>query len=182
MFNKEIIITGKHAYYMKFLSPQKSSTEEYRNRIFDRYMDVYMNAAVIGFIYGEKEEIDRTIDYKDAKASLFTDVVQKEKQNLLFIYRIIMLLENKKNTNEEERIERAFKDDSYSNRTDRKLENLELFNSYVRGGITYLYNKINAVSLEERIDNINEFVEDFQSEFILEKYLEDIVYEEDKVY
>lgn len=180
MFTKDITLTGKHAYYTKFLSPRN----ELEERIFDRYIDVYMSAAIIGFIYGEKEEKDKSSEYANEAANILLGAIQRERQNLLFIYRTIMLLEGKEKLTEEERIERAFKDDLYNDRTDKQQDNMELFISYVRGGISFLYKKVteNAVSKEERIANIKEFVEDFHNEFILEKHLEDIDYEEDQAF
>lgn len=178
MFKGDIAITGKHAYYMKVLSDNDNPSE----RFFNRYIDVYINAAIIGFIYGEKEDVDKDSEYKEETARIFYDAINREKQNLDFIYRIIMLLEDGKNLSKEERIERAFKDDIYSNRKDKKEANLELFNNYVRGGISFLYEKLNGINIDDRITNIKEFVEDFNSEFFLRKYLEDIDYEEDVVY
>lgn len=177
MFKGDIAITGKHAYYMKVLSDRDNNSE----RLFNRYIDVFMNAAIIGFIYGEKEDIDKDSDYKDETARIFYDVINREKQNLEFIYRIIMLLDDTKKLSKEERIERAFKDDVYSDRKEKKEANLELFYSYVRGGISFLYDKLNGINIDDRITNIKEFVEDFNSEFFLRKYLEDIDYEEDVV-
>lgn len=177
MFEGDIVITGKHAYYMKVLSDRDNPSE----RFFNRYIDVFMNAAIIGFIYGEKDDVDRDSEYKDETARIFYDAINREKQNLEFLYRIIMLLEDKNNLSKEERIERAFKDDLYKDREDKKEANIELFNSYVRGGISFLYNKLNGINIEDRITNIKEFVEDFNSEFFLRKYLEDIDYEEDVV-
>lgn len=174
MFRSDIAITGKHAYYVKVLADKDV-------KIFNRYIDVYMNAAIIGFIYGEKEDVDKDSEYKEETARILLEVINREKQKLKLIYRLIMLLENAKNLSKEERIERAFKDDIYSDRKDKKEANIELFNSYIRGGISFLYNQLNGINVDERITNIKEFAEDFNSEFFLQKYLEDIDYEEDVV-
>src|SRR5690625_955860 len=100
MFDKDIIITGKHANYIRFLSPRKKPNE----RIFDRYIDVYMNAAIIGFIYGEKEDRDKSDEHiNEQPATIFLEAVSKERTNLLFIYRTIMLLHNKENLSPEQR-------------------------------------------------------------------------------
>ncbi len=178
MFMSEISLTGKHAYYLKFLG--STLDEENKYRIFNRYIDVYMNAAIIGFLYGEKEEKGNEKQYSNETAKIFADTVQKENSKLTLIYRTIMLLDNKDSLTTEDRVNKAFKDNFNKEDQEKHHKNLELFNSYVRGGITLLYNKftLNALNYEDYIENINDFVDDYYKEWYSEEYTREIDYEE----
>ena len=54
MFENDYNITGKHASYLKFLAAKNSGAKGADDssptsaRIFERYIDVYMNAAIWG--------------------------------------------------------------------------------------------------------------------------------------
>lgn len=91
-----------------------------------------------------------------------------------------MLLEGDKD--EEERINRAFRDDLNRDKNNNHQKNMKLFNSYILGGISILYEEISqdALDREDLLSNIKEFVEDFNNDLILNKYeIEDIPYEAD---
>ena len=70
-----------------------------------------------------------------------------------------MLIDNSQNLTADEKIERAFK-----NIDDKG--NLDLFNSYVRGGIEWLYEQFSqgASTHDEYIAKIYEIVNDFKEE------------------
>lgn len=171
MFTRDILIRGKHARYMQELSPRNSAED----RTFDRYIDVYLNAAIVGFIYGIKESRDTSTN---DSANMLLDTISKERNNLKFVYETIMLLDNKNNLPDEERLNNAFRN-HHQKDSQEHIDNFEAFNSYVRGGITYLYENIshNALDKEKRVENINNFIEDFYNEFVLDKFTEDIVYD-----
>ena len=54
MFNSDILIRGKYATYLKYLSKktEKNDRKEKVAGVFERHIDVYMTAAVVGLIYG----------------------------------------------------------------------------------------------------------------------------------
>lgn len=172
MFNGEILITGKHANYIRFLNDKDKSINA---KFFERYIDIIMVGAVIGFIYGRKEERDTSTSLE---AKVFPETVLAESEKLKFIFRTIMLLEDRSNLTDEERIERAFRDE-YRN-PERHKKNMDLFYSYVRGGISYLYDRLNqnAFNKSEYINNLKDFIDDFNYDFISEKYTQDIDYDE----
>lgn len=184
MFKTDIKITGKHGYYVKALAPTKDQPD-HSERIFARYIDVYMIGAVIGFIQNRKEESDTTSLNKESSytATIFYNVIAGEEQRLKLIYRTIMLLEKSDELNEEERIDRAFKDDVLDDRNENKKKNDDLFECYVRGGISYLYEELynGTFSLNDRIERIKKMVDEFYEEFYLESYLKDIEYEKDRI-
>ena len=56
MFENDYTINGKHATYLKFLAKKNTKDDNDSDnptaaRLFDRYIDVYMNAAVWGLLY-----------------------------------------------------------------------------------------------------------------------------------
>ncbi len=153
MFERDYEIYGKHANYVKFLKD---------NDIFNRYIDVYMLGAIIGFKHNLKGEKDKEL--KD-RARIYADAFAQEKLVCEFIYRLIMLSEDEKNLSVEQRIDRAFRDDSSKNQ-DKHKKNMELFNSYVLGGIERIYNDYtsNAFNKDDYINNAFNNISSFHSE------------------
>lgn len=157
MFTTDILLKGKHATYAEFLS----KTTEQNNKskkvagVFDTLYDVYATGAVIGLYFGLKTPEDK--DSTDSKR-IFAEKVIKEQLNLQFIYRLVMLVDNSLTTNEE-KVARAFKDE------DNK-DNMQLFNSYVRGGIEWLYEQFTstASTKDEYLEKIYDIVSEFKQE------------------
>ncbi|AIY06810.1 hypothetical protein Plano_2845 [Planococcus sp. PAMC 21323] len=153
MFTDDIVLHGKHAQYVKELGDSE-------NKLFNRYLDVFMNSAVIGLIFDKREVRDKESQYKDTSISIFAAAINKEKANLDYIYRLIMLLDDSGNIDLEGRINRAFRDDANSDVSDRHQKNLELFKEYALGGITILYDKIikEGITKEDFMKNSYEFM------------------------
>ena len=140
MFEHDVNITGKHATYIKFLArknakedPEESSTKN--AKIFERYIDVYMNAVVWGLLYGKRAK--RDISSED-RARIYADAFAAEHDNCVFLYRMAMLLDTSTGLSPQERVDRAFRDDTLPD-PDRLTRNMELFHDYVRGGIEFMY-------------------------------------------
>jgi hypothetical protein len=131
MFENDITISGIHASYIKKLV---YSDKNNKKGIFNRYIDVYMAGAILGYKnnrigYKDKESNDRARIYADAFA---TERIQCE-----FLFRLIMLSTDTANLSLEERINRAFRDDTGNK--EKHIENMKIFNNYVLGGIEILY-------------------------------------------
>lgn len=154
MFTDDIPLYGKHAHYVKELG----NTE---NQLFNRYLDVFMNGAIVGLIYDKREIRDRDPNYKDMNVSIFAAAINKEKSNLDYIYRLIMLLDDSQDISLEEKINRAFRDDSNSDVSIKHQKNLELFKEYALGGISILYDKIikDGITKEDFMKNAFEFMQ-----------------------
>lgn len=145
---------------------------------FSRILDIYINAAIIGFQYNRKGELDTSDTYKDKKTTIFVEQVLGEKSSLEFIYRLIMLLDNKKESTLENRITRAFRDDSLTDVTDNHNENMKVFTAYVLGGIEVLYEKIieKGATEQDFMKNAYEFVKEQNLSFT-DKCADDILEE-----
>ncbi|MFB5931823.1 hypothetical protein ACE8FZ_00770 [Peribacillus frigoritolerans] len=153
MFERDLVISGKHATYTKFLVNEAN--------IFKRYIDVYMNGAILGFLYGRKVEKDKE---SSDKASIFADAFAKERMRCDFIYRLVMLLDD--SITVENRVDRAFRDDSKGEEDEDHKANLQLFYSYVLGGIEVLYEKFieDCTTKEDYINRMYEVVSEFKEE------------------
>lgn len=129
MFENDYTINGKHATYLKYLVNEA--------KIFTRYIDVYMNAALWGLLYGRTSPKDSSSD----RARIYADAFANERENCVFLYRLIMLLDESIQLTPEERLDRAFRDDAQNGSNDKLSANLEIFHGYVFGGIEVLYER-----------------------------------------
>lgn len=163
MFNKEYFFHGRHAERVDKLTSKFA--ENANTKMFQRNLDIYMLAPLVGFLYGRKADIetgmDRTINYAQ---------MSYEKDKLIYIYRLIMLLDDKYEPNEEKRIDKAFK---YFD-TDEAIEDEKLYDSYVRGGVDVLYEKL-IESGDNYLYNLYDFLEEFDDKYNCQTTTEDIL-------
>ena len=95
-----------------------------------------MNAAVFGLLYSRTSKRDMT---SDDRARVYADAFSNERENCIFLYRMVMLLDKTTVLTPEERVDRAFRYDTQPEKADEFRQNMELFNDYVRGGIEAMY-------------------------------------------
>ena len=128
LFENDVTIVGKHATHLKFLVNDA--------RLYDDYIDVYMNAVVFGYMYSKKE--DRDNESTD-RARIYADAFSNHRTECVFLFRLITLL-NDENITTEERLDRAFRYDAHPEKEEELQKCIDTFNAYVRGGIEYMYN------------------------------------------
>lgn len=141
MFENDYTIYGKHATYLKFLAKKNARDDSGPDnptaaRLFERYIDVYMNGAVWGLLYSRTAERDTT---SDDRARVYADAFANERDNCIFLYRMVMLLDKTTELTPEERVDRAFRYDTMPEKAEEVKKNLALFHDYVRGGIEVMY-------------------------------------------
>ena len=168
MFENDYTITGKHATYLKFLARKNSQEnngddEPASAKLFDRYIDVYMNAAIWGLLYDKTADVDN--QSKD-RARIYADAYANERENCVFLYRLVMLLEKVSNISQEERIDRAFRYDSQPEKAEELKKCLELFHRYVRGGIEVMYEKLTdgCSTRDDYLSRIYDVMKQFKQE------------------
>lgn len=166
MFENLISFQGKHAHYMKKLTDMDIGDNN-KISVFDRNLDVYLTAPIIGYI-NDRRESEEIGEYKNVTAKISVEQLIKEGRNLDVIFRTIMLLDEHRGIDEEVQIRRAFRDDSNKEINDNHKENMELFNSYARGGISILYEALidNAAVKDDYLKNISTYVKQFNNEII----------------
>ena len=102
LFENEIEMNGNYATIVRHLKDDLS--------IFTTFREAYVTAAVIGFVH-KRTETDGKQD-KVQPASIFPNELNKRKQDLRLLYRIIMLVQDEPNFTIEDYMNRAFRDDS----------------------------------------------------------------------
>lgn len=156
MFENDLTLYGRHATYVKFFVNEAM--------LYDRYIDVYMNGAVFGLLHGrtsprDKESTDRARIYADAFSTCRTECV--------LLYRLVMLLDETKGLDDRARINRAFRDDADEKGQSKLDANMELFNSYARGGIDEMYEQFidgRGAAPEEYLERAVEVMASFKAE------------------
>lgn len=155
LFDKEFEFEGKHATYCRALKEEIG--------LFTTFREAYMISAIVGFLYGSKA-IKDSIE-KVQPASILPSELAKQRSNLRNIYRYIMLLEETPGFSIEDYKSRTFKDDSEDEDPEKIKKNMEIFNSYVLGGIEILYDKFkDCGSKKDVVNSLNDFLEEFVSD------------------
>lgn len=172
MFDKQYRFKGRHALRVDQLT--SAFDGESKAQLFGRNVDVYTNAPLVGFLYGRTAEQDDTKNPETNQVynqNVMGDRVIYSQEELIFNFRIIMLLDKQYEPDEDKRIDKAFRHMG-ENPADE-----ERFDSYVRGGVDVLYEKLieGATEPEDYINNLFEFVEEFQDRFNSEVSNDDIL-------
>lgn len=127
----EIFISGRFKNYVDAMWVQNKIQESY----FKRLVDLYAIAAIVGFRIGRKEENDPS----EEKRTIQLKQLNENYNVLMPIMRLILILDVSRGRSVEERVDEAFRNPE-NEETYRK--NMDLFNSYARGGIHYLYEQL----------------------------------------
>ena len=172
MFDKQYRFKGRHAVRVDQLT--SAFDAESKAQLFGRNIDVYTNAPLIGFLYGRTAEPDDTKNPETNQVynqNVMGDRVIYSQEELLFNFRLIMLLDKQYEPDEDKRIDKAFRHMG----DDPKDE--ERFDSYVRGGVDVLYEKLieGASNPDDFINKLYEFVEEFQDRFNSEISSDDVM-------
>lgn len=158
MFDKEYVFRGKHAEMVKRLTGKLD--DSVGSGLFKTNYTVYIIAPIIGYMYNNKAELDKG----DTDTKILKGEMLDHKEQFIYNYRLIMMHALKDEKPLEERVRIAFKLDD--NDEERKPYD-ELFDSYVRGGVEILYNKIftDADSTDDKIKNLYEFLEEIYNRY-----------------
>ena len=147
MFESDYTIHGIHATYIKYLVNEAKA--------FKRYIDVYMVAAAIGCLYNKKSMENSSTD----RARIYADAFSTEREKCMELFRTVILADTSKSWSPEERTNICFRyrDEKVENAipsvTDEEIdimkEAMNLFGSYVLGGIELLYESFYSATINE---------------------------------
>lgn len=162
MFDKQYRFRGRHALRVDKLTAVFD--QESKAKLFDRNVDVYANAPLVGFLYGRMAEPD---DLKNPETNqvynqnVMGDRVIYSQEELTFNFRMIMLLDKAYEPDEEKRINKAFR------HMGEDPQDIERFDEYVRGGVDVLYEKLieGVTEPDEYVRRLFDFVDEFQDKF-----------------
>lgn len=159
MFDKEYSFKGKHAAMVGDLTKEFDAK---KNKLFARNYDVYLLAPIVGFLYQRTAPLDNATQINSTK--IFPDILIRNTDDLMFNYRLIMLLDKEHEPDPEKRIEKAF-------RGNNNPDDEALYESYVRGGVEVLYEKLmeDVNTTDDYVTRLYDFLEDFN-----DRYTEDI--------
>ena len=127
---------------------------------FESYVDVYVVAPIVGYLFQRTAERDPGSD-----RNIMEGAVSSHRDKLLFSYELLMLLDKKSEPDLNERIRRAFR------ATDELVSTgMEVFTGYALGGIEVLYEKImlGAATPEDIVRNLMDFAEEWDEKFLEE--------------
>ncbi len=144
----EMFFVGKHRDYVDKLWTQGKIQESY----FRRLVDLYAIAAIVGLKANRKSAEDR--DESDIKRTVQMKQLNENIQTLMPIMRMILIMDDSRGLSLEEKLESAF---AIPEDFETYKSNMELFNSYARGGIEYLYEKLIL-----RVPDVDEDYTDFR--------------------
>ena len=172
MFDKQYRFKGRHALRVDQLTG--AFDEISKAKLIDRNVDVYANAPLIGFLYGRTADLDDTKNPETGQVynqSVMGDRVIYSSEELQFNFRLIMLLDANYEPDVEKRIDKAFK------HMGEDPADEERFDSYVRGGVDVLYEKLIEGSNDsgDYINRLYEFIEEFNDRFNSEINPDDIL-------
>ena len=152
LFENEIELNGPYATIVRHLKDDLG--------IFNTFREAYVTAAVIGFVHNKKGANDSTD--KVQAASIFPNELNKRKQDLRLLYRIIMLVQDEPNYTIDDYMNRAFRDDADEGNIEKLKENMNVFNSYACGGFEYLQDKLGELEkTEDIVDAVYDIVHEF---------------------
>lgn len=152
MFDKEYTFKGRHAEIVKKLTNKFDE----KNSLFLRNLDVYLLAPIVGFLYNKKSELDTN----EPHTKIFVEQLVSVYDNLLFNYRMIVLLDKNNEKDFEKRIDNAFR------KYNSEENEIELFESYVRGGLEVLEEKLLSThTVDDYINNLYDFLEDIDDRY-----------------
>lgn len=167
MFEGGYSFSGKHSSFLAELTAKLN--EQYKTCIFARNVDVLILAPIIGIVYGRQSPKD-TINSNEVKVRTINaeQTCITEGNTLNYVYQLVMLAHNKDKDDIDLRMRRAFR---YNNKKDEEFKNecTEIFDSYVRGGIEILYEKIIGDYTEEDdyINNLYTFIDEFNTRYYI---------------
>ena len=133
------------------------------NNIFKRNIDVLTVAPIVGFQYSRTAELDKSADYKPTK--VFLAQLQAADAKLEVNYKSIVLLDEEYEADQEERFKKAFQ----VSPENRAAADLERYESYVRGGVDVLFEKLigEGDTQEDRLQNLFDLVETYSNRYQL---------------
>lgn len=162
MFDKQYRFKGRHALRVDKLT--SVFDELSKTKLIERNVDIYTNAPLIGFLYGRSTEQD---DMKNPETNqvynqnIMGDRVIYSSEELQFNFRLIMLLDVNYEPDIDKRINKAFR------HTGENLMDEEHFDSYVRGGVDILYEKLvdDSKDSDDYVNKLYDFIEEFEGRF-----------------
>lgn len=154
-FHANVLFTGKHARYIDALWEQNKIHNSYFNRLYE----LYLVATVIGLRANRKAKADTS---DDDKRQIPTEQIL-HCSALKELMKLVLLIDEDDHLTKQQKVDRAFR--GPKDETEFKA-NVDLFNSYARGGIEVLYEElvlreldINDAYTDKKVGNLMALLE-----------------------
>lgn len=156
MFDKQYRFTGSHAEKVNALTAVFD--EASKAKLFERNLDVYINAPLIGFLYRRKGVKDSSGEI--SPQNIFPEQMINASDKLKYNLRLILLLDEENEPVQSNRMDKAFRNFGQD-------EDLALFDQYVLGGVDVLYEKLIEGGGEPSayVNRLYDFLEEFNDRF-----------------
>lgn len=156
IFNDDYSFRGIHTDKVNRLTAAFGKSNK---SLFNRNLDVYIIAPIIGFLYNRTADLDSS----GKNANIMFSQISKELNTLWFNYRLIMLLDKKHEPDFDKRVDKAFR--FYGK--EQAIPDEERYESFVRGGVDILYEKLIEPSNteEDYLNNLYDFMEEFEERY-----------------
>lgn len=155
IFDHEYFFHGVHAERLVALTSQFGSSSFMK--LFQRNVDVFMIAPIVGFIYGRRADLDNSQPDRTINFAQMTYC----KNDLLFNYRLISLLDSNYEADSSKRLDKAFR---YMGTPQAEADE-KRYEEYLRGGIDVLYEKLVQPGSDYQ-KNLIAFLEDFNDRYL----------------
>lgn len=162
MFDKPYRLRGIHAKKARELVATFDGDS--KAQFFKYAKDIYAFAPLVGYLYNRRADLDHTkseetgdeLDY-----NIMAEQVLSVQEELTLNYCLIMLLDSSYESNEEERLDKAFR------YIGKRPEDEARFDEYVRGGIDVLYEKLieGKGEPDDYVKRLYDFLEEIQERF-----------------
>ena len=155
IFDHEYFFHGLHADRLVALTSQFGKSASMK--LLPRNVDVFMIAPVIGFIYGKRAALDNSQPDRTINFAQMTYC----KNDLLFNYRLVILLDKDYEPDPQKRLDKAFRFMG----TPQAEPDEKRFEEYMRGGIDVLYEKL-VTPGQNYEKNLISFLEEFNERYL----------------
>ena len=156
MFDKQYRFTGSHAEKVNALTAVFD--EASKAKLFERNLDVYINAPLIGLLQRRKGVKDSSGEI--SPQNIFPEQMINASDKLKYNLRLILLLDEENEPVQSNRMDKAFRHFGQD-------EDLALFDQYVLGGVDVLYEKLIEGGGEPSayVNRLYDFLEEFNDRF-----------------
>lgn len=135
MMNGPYDVTGERGDRVRALAKNYIDASS-KTTIFTSGIELYVTAAIVGVLTEQRKEPMKSVPGKDF--AIFGEQFKNHYDDVKLAFQLVMLSHDKDRTTARERVNNAFKY-VISENDEIYQHNIDIFESYILGGIDYLY-------------------------------------------
>lgn len=147
IFSSTYLFHGKHATMARELVDRTG------NKLFDTYIDLFINAAMVGIALHKKGIKEKG---NENTTKIPFDVINKRMPKIWLLVQLAVLTDSDLNLSKDDRLEALYR------HADLSPEYVTLFESFMLGGLEFLHERLYTVGASElqQATNIGMFLDD----------------------